>query len=397
MGERPRWQYWLWLGLTSFGGPGAQIAAMQSEVVDKRAWLTQEQFGRALGLCFFLPGPEAQQMVTWIAWKLDGWRSAIVAALAFILPGLFACGVLGYAYVHYGRLPAVEGALVGVRAVVAGILFVSAWRLAAKSLEGWGQGRASLGAFLGRCCGVPFAAVAAVAVVAGGCGWWGTPAGATESTSPAIRRLWWRLFLGLLPFLVLGLALHFFPGVPAGYARLAGVSAFAVLSSFGGAYAALSLWRTQADGLGWLTSARFGDALVVGEATPGPLMLAGSFIGFVAGYQGALGGGGGLGCALIGLFIPAVFTFGISTTLILAAAPLGEVGIASARFRGAMTSVTAAAAGALAWMGAMLVLGAGARPLPVALTLVAAIASQRRWAGVPALLGVGALVGWALA
>jgi len=391
MGERPRWKYWLWLGLTSFGGPGAQIAAMQSEVVEKRAWLTQEQFGRALGLCFFLPGPEAQQMVTWVAWKLDGWRSAIVAALAFILPGLIACGLFGYAYVVCGRLPAVEGALVGVRAVVAGILFVSAWRLGAKSLEGWGQGMASVGAFLGLLGGIPFAAVAAVAGVFG---WCRAPSDA-EPVAP-IAGLWRRLILGLLPFLLLGLALGFLPGVPAGYARLAGVSAFAALTSFGGAYAALSLWRTQSDAAGWLPTARFGDALVVGEATPGPLMLAGSFIGFVAGYQGALGGGGGLGCALIGLLIPAVFTFGISTTLILATAPLGEVGIASARFRGAMTSVTAAAAGALAWMGAMLVLGAGARPLPVALTLVAAIVSQRRWAGVPALLGVGALVGWAL-
>ena len=393
MGERPRWKYWLWLGLTSFGGPGAQIAAMQSEVVEKRAWLTQEQFGRALGLCFFLPGPEAQQMVTWVAWKLDGWRSALVAALAFILPGLIACGLFGYAYVIYGRLPAIEGALVGVRAVVAGILFVSAWRLAAKSLEGWRQGVASLGAFLGLCFGVPFAAVA---VVAGASGWWGTPAGATESTSPAMHHLWRRLILGLLPFLLLGLALRFVPGVPAGYARLAAVSAFAVLSSFGGAYAALSLWRTQSDAAGWLATARFGDALVVGEATPGPLMLAGSFIGFVAGYQGALGGGEGLGCALVGLLLPAVFTFGISTTLILATAPLGEVGVASSRFRGAMTSVTAAAAGALAWMGAMLVLGAGGRPLPVVLTFMAVVFSQQKWLGVPALLALGAAAGWAL-
>lgn len=392
MGERPRWRYWLWLGLTSFGGPGAQIAAMQAEVVDKRAWLTQEQFGRALGLCFFLPGPEAQQMVTWIAWKLDGWRSAIVAALAFILPGLIACGLFGYAYVVYGQLPAVEGALVGVRAVVAGIIFVSAWRLAAKSLEGWGQGAASLGAFLGLSVGVPFAAVA---VAAGAFGWWGAPV--DEIPSASVAGLWRRLVLGLLPFLLLGLAMCFVPGVPSGFARLAGVSAFAVLSSFGGAYAALSLWRTQADAAGWLPAARFGDALVVGEATPGPLMLAGSFVGFVAGYQGSLGGGGGLGCALVGLLLPAVFTFGISTTLILATAPLGEVGVASSRFRGAMTSVTAAAAGALTWMGAMLVLGGGGHPLPAVLTLAAAVASQRKWLGVPALLGIGALIGWAAA
>ncbi len=391
MGERPRWKYWLWLGLTSFGGPGAQIAALESEVVERRAWLKQEQFGRVLGLCFFLPGPEAQQMVTWVAWKLDGWRAALVAALAFVLPGLIACAALGYAYVIYGKLPAIESALVGVRAVVAGIIFVSAWRLASKSLEGWRQGVASLGAFLGLSFGLPFALVA---LGAGAVGWWTAPS--DDLPAVPVAGLWRRLAWGLLPFLLCGLGLFLLPGIPTGYARLAGVSSFAVLTSFGGAYAALSLWRTQADASGWLTAARFGDALVVGEATPGPLMLAGSFIGFVAGYQGVLGGGAGLVPALVGLLIPAVFTFGISTTLILATAPLGEVGIASARFRGAMTSVTAAAAGALAWMGAMLVLGAGGRPLPVVLTFMAVVFSQQKWLGVPALLALGAAAGWAL-
>lgn len=391
MGERTRWKYWLWLGLTSFGGPGAQIAAMQAEVVERRAWLNQEQFGRALGLCFFLPGPEAQQMVAWTAWKLDGWRAAVLATLAFILPGLVGCALFGLAYVSYGKVPAVENALAGVRAVVAGIIFVSAWRLASSSFKGWGQGVASFVSFLGLSFGVPFGAVA---LGSGVFGWWSARSAADDESITGAVGLWGRVGLGLSPFLLLGLLFYVLPGIGPGYARLAGVSAFAVLTSFGGAYAALSLWRKQADMAGWLSADRFGDALVVGEATPGPLMLAGSFIGFVAGYQGGLGGGAGWMPALVGLLIPAIFTFGISTALVLALAPLGEVGVASVRFRGAMAFVTATAAGALAWMGAMLVLGGGGRPVWVTLTLAAIVLSQRCWSGVLPLLAAGALCGW---
>lgn len=391
MDERQRNRYWLWLGLTSFGGPGAQIAALQAEVVERRGWLTSEQFGRALGLCLFLPGPEAQQMVAWVAWKLDGWRAALLASLSFILPGGIGCGLLGWAYVNYGMLPAVDGALAGVRAVVAGIIFVSAWRLATPSFKGWGQGVASLVAFLGLSFGVPFGAIA---IGSGLVGWWGVKPDRDEAPAAPVPRLWRRLGLGLLPFLLLGLVFCLLPGIAPGYARLAGVSAFAVLTSFGGAYAALSLWRTQADAAGWLPAGRFGDALVVGEATPGPLMSAGSFIGFVAGYQGHLGGGVGWLPAMVGLVIPAVFTFGISTAMLLATAPLGEIGVASPRFRGAVSFVTATAAGALAWMGAMLLMGLEGRPVLILLAIGAALVAQRRWLGVLPSLAVGAVLGW---
>ncbi len=390
MGDRSRWRYWLWLGLTSFGGPGAQIAALQAEVVERRAWLSAEQFGRALGLCFFLPGPEAQQMVTWVAWKLDGWRAALWAAAAFVLPGLIACGALGYAYVLYGHLPSVEGALGGVRAVVAGVILVSAWRIGVGACKGLGHGVAALVTFAGLFVGVPFGVCA---LLAGACGWWRAD---EPEEAVAVRfdaSVWRRLCLGVLPFLLLLGALIGWLGWSHGVGRLAGVSVFAVLTSFGGAYAALSLWRTQADAAGWLPAARFGDALVVGEATPGPLMLAGSFVGFVAGYQGGLGLGGGWAMAMVGLVVPAFFTFGLSTALILATAPLGEVGVASARFRSAMGHVTAAAAGALAWMGAMLVVGAGLRPLPLVLLVVASVLSWSRRAGVLTLLALGAIVG----
>ena len=391
MAPRSRWRFWLWLGLTSFGGPGAQIASLRAEVVDRRGWLTAEQFDRALGLCFFLPGPEAQQMVVWTAWKLDGWRSGLLAALAFVLPGLLACGALGYVYVLYGQLPSVEAALIGVRAVVAGILFVSAWRIGSSACRSWWHGLTSFGAFFGLILGLPFGLFA---LIAGALGWRLAKDDEAASASVPPEGILTRLGRGLLPFAILLGAVIAWAGGMVGYGRLAAVSVFAVLTSFGGAYAALSLWRTQADAAGWLSAGRFGDALAVGEATPGPLMLAGSFVGFVAGYQGALGDGGGWGPAALGLVIPAVFTFGISTALILATAPWGEVGVASARFRGAMDLIVAAAAGALAWMGAMMVIGAGGRPLPVVLTILAAVVSQYRLLGVLPLLALGALAGW---
>lgn len=390
MAERSPWRFWLWLGLTSFGGPGAQISTLRAEVVDKRGWLSAEQFGRALGLCFFLPGPEAQQMVAWTAWKLGGWRSAVLASLAFVVPGLLACGVLGYGYVLYGKLPAVESALVGVRAVVAGILFVSAWRIGAGVGKGLWHGATSLGAFVGLVAGLPFGVYA---LVVGGLGWVLSEKQSEAEEAAQAPPIFRRLLLGLLPFMVLLAMVIAWSGGWAGVGRLAGVSVFAVLTSFGGAYAALSLWRTQAEAAGWMPAGRFGDALVVGEATPGPLMLAGSFVGFAAGHQGALGGGGGWGMALVGLVVPAFFTFGLSTALILSTAPLGDVGVASRRFHQAMGFITAAAAGALAWMGVMLAWTAGCHVLPVALTLGAALLAWRGF-GVFWLLALGAVIGW---
>lgn len=388
----PAWKFWLSLGCASFGGPGPQIAELERRCVAP-GWLERPQFLRALGLCLFLPGPEAQQLVAWIAWRLAGWRAAVVATLLFVTPGLLACGAFAWAYANWGRLPLIEGALLGARAAVVGVVGVAAWRLlpaaAVDVPRRWAAGLACGGLMLG----VPFALLAGCA---GLWGWFVRPA-EEEPLPPASARLRAATRLAglrLAPFAAVFLALWALLGHAHGVVRLVEVSLLAVLLSFGGAYAALGFWRQRADGLGWLAEARFGDALVVGEATPGPLLLAGSFIGFIAGWQGQLGLPAGCLGGVVGLLLPAIFTFGPSTVLVLSFAEVAEEGVADRPLHDAIGMVAAVGAGAVGSLAFGLVLRMDNLLLGAPLALAAAWVSHRRSLPVPVTIGLGALVGF---
>jgi len=198
----------------------------------------------------------------------------------------------------------------------------------------------------------------------------------------------------LLPVLLVYLALWLWLKHSHGYVQLVEVSLFAVVTSFGGAYAALGIWRVRANALGWLGEVRFGDALVVGEATPGPLLLAGSFIGFLAGFNGQLfADHGGIGFGLLGLVTAAVFTFVPSTLILLACAPLAEEGVGDRRFHDALGMVSAVAAGAIVYLGCTLCLTQVAQPLFLLVSAGAAWLFYKQKFSVPALVGVGAVIG----
>ncbi len=389
----PTWRFWLTLGCTSFGGPGPQIAELERRCVAPLGWLERPQFLRALGLCLFLPGPEAQQLVAWIAWRSAGWRAAVVATGLFVLPGLLACGAFAWAYVNWGRLPLVEGALLGARAAVVGVVGVAAFRLLATAATDvrrrWAAGLAWGGLLLG----VPFLVLAGFA---GLWGWFVRPAD-EEPLPPVSDRLRAATRLAglrLLPFVGGFLLLWALLGHAHGVVRLTEVSLLAVLLSFGGAYAALGYWRQRADGQGWLAESKFGDAMVVGEATPGPLLLAGSFIGFVAGWHGQLGLAAGWLGGLVGLLLPVVFTFGPSTVLVLSFAEVAEEGVADRPLHDAIGMVAAVAAGAVGSLAVGLVLRMDNLLLGAPLALGAAWASQRRSLPIPAIISLGALVGF---
>jgi chromate transporter len=197
-----------------------------------------------------------------------------------------------------------------------------------------------------------------------------------------------------LPVLLVYLALWLWLKHSHGYVQLVEVSLFAVLTSFGGAYAALGIWRVRANALGWLGEVRFGDALVVGEATPGPLLLAGSFIGFLAGFNGQLfADHTGIGLGLLGLVTAAVFTFVPSTLILLACAPLAEEGVGDRRFHDALGMVSAVAAGAIVYLGYTLCLTQVAQPLFLLVSAGAAWLFYKQKLSVPALVGVGAVIG----
>lgn len=385
--------FWLRMGLLSWGGPAAQIALLEQECVEKRRWLTSSDFTRALGLCMFLPGPEAQQLVAWIAWRSHGWRGAAVATLGFVLPGLIACGVLAWLYAVGSGWELLPGVFAGARAAVAGVILVVGVKMLIRTCEAFPRRLAAGLSFGGLFFGAPFVFIA---LAAGLHGWYVRPDDeeALPPVSDQLRSAVKCLGRYLLPVLLVYLALWLWLKHSHGYVQLVEVSLFAVLTSFGGAYAALGIWRVRANALGWLGESRFGDALVVGEATPGPLLLAGSFIGFLAGFNGLLfADHGGIGFGLLGLVTAAVFTFVPSTLILLACAPLAEEGVGDRRFHDALGMVTAVAAGAIVYLGSTLCLTQVAQPLFLLVSAGAAWMFYKQKLSVPALVGVGAVIG----
>jgi chromate transporter len=385
--------FWLRMGLLSWGGPGAQIALLEQECVQKRGWLTTEAFTRALGLCLFLPGPEAQQLAAWIAWRTHGWRGAAAATLGFVLPGLIACGVLAWLYAVGSGWELLPGVFAGARAAVAGVILVVGVKMLRRTCEALPRRVAAGLSFGGLFFGAPFVFIA---LASGLHGWYVRPEGeeAPPPVSDQLRSAVMRLGRFLLPVLLVYLALWLWLKHSHGFVQLVEVSLFAVLTSFGGAYAALGVWRVRADALGWLGDVRFGDALVVGEATPGPLLLAGSFIGFLAGFNGALFAGyGGIGLGVLGLITAAVFTFVPSTLVLLACAPLADEGVGDRRFHDALGMVSAVAAGAIVYLGSALYWSQVSTPLFMFVSAVAAWMFYRQKLSVPALVGVGAIIG----
>ena len=387
------WLLWLRLGATSLGGPAAQIATLEQECVEKRSWLSQEQFSRALGLCMFLPGPEAQQLVAWIAWKKGGWRSAVLATLFFVIPGLLCCAVLAFLYHQFGQRPLVGGALSGARAAVAGIILVMAYRLFKTALFDTPRRAVAGITTIGMFFSAPFAFMA---VAAGLYAWYIRPPDeeAVPETSEVLKSAAIRVLRFLIPVGVVFLVLWAIFGHDDGVVKLAEVSLIAVLTSFGGAYAAMGVWkaRTVVE-YGWFKEPVFGDALVVGEITPGPLLLAGSFIGCMAGYNGSLGMGGGWMAALVGLLVPAIFTFSCSTLILLAAAPLADEGVGDVRFHDVIGLVTAAAAGAVFWLGVSLLLSQMTWVFFL-ISAAAVAALYLKKTNILLLVALGAAVGW---
>ena len=385
--------FWLRMGLLSWGGPAAQIALLEQECVVKRGWLTSAAFTRALGLCMFLPGPEAQQLVAWIAWRSHGWLGAAVATLGFVLPGLIACGVLAWLYAVGSGWELLPGVFAGARAAVAGVILVVGGKMLFRTCEALPRRWAAGLSFAGLFFGAPFVFIA---LAAGLHGWYVRPDDeeALPPVSDQLRSAVKCLGRYLLPVLLVYLALWLWLKHSHGYVQLVEVSLFAVLTSFGGAYAALGIWRVRANALGWLGESRFGDALVVGEATPGPLLLAGSFIGFLAGFNGLLfADHGGIGFGLLGLVTAAVFTFVPSTVVLLACAPLAEEGVGDRRFHDALGMVSAVAAGAIVYLGSALYWSQLSTPLFMFVSAVAAWMFYRQKLSVPALVGVGAVIG----
>lgn len=372
------WQallYWLRLGFISFGGPAGQIALMHEELVERRRWISEKRYLHALNYCMVLPGPEAQQLATYIGWLMHRTWGGIVAGGLFVLPSLLILIALSWVYMAWGHLPAVAGVLYGIKPAVTAIVVSAAVRIGSRALKNrwlWGIALASFAAT--AVWAVPFPLVVAAAALAGHVGGRLAPdrfapggghaaSGATHGPAviddatpppPHARFSWrgfWRVLLACLGLWAAGIgALTLLLGWDAVLTQMAWFFTKAALLTFGGAYAVLPyVYQGAVEHFQWLTAAQMIDGLALGETTPGPLIMVVSYVGFVGGWTHALFGPdapalAGIAAACVVTF----FTFLPSFCFIFLGAPFIESTHGQLRFIAPLTGITAAVVGVIA-------------------------------------------------
>ncbi len=263
--------YFLKLGWLAFGGPVGQLGLMHLQLVERRKWISEDEFVRALNFCHLLPGPEALQVVIYVGYKKAGTWAGILAGVLFIVPGCITLTALAWIYVQYGKTPQVLGVLWGFRPVGLALLLAALVRISRAALKGVFPVLLAIAAFVAFYFGrLPFI------VVLFGCG----------LVYIAWRRMGpgSRLAAAAASLLVAGRA----EAAESMARRLFDISWFFFkvgLFSFGGAYAVLPYIREGAVATyGWISDRQMIDALALGETTPGPLISIGIFVGFLAGH-----------------------------------------------------------------------------------------------------------------
>ncbi|PLX72254.1 MAG: chromate transporter [Azoarcus sp.] len=366
--------FWLRLGFISFGGPAGQISIMHAELVERRRWISEKRFLHALNYCMLLPGPEAQQLATYIGWLLHRTWGGVMACALFVLPSLFILIALSWIYIAFGNVPLVAGLFYGIKPAVTAIVLQAAHRIGSRALKNsalWGVAGASFVAIFAL--HLPFPAIVAGAALAGfiggriaparfsaGGGHAGAASPATaaligdDTPTPAHARFSWRrlatvLTCGALLWVVpMGLLTASF-GWNDTLTQMGWFFTKAALLTFGGAYAVLPYVYQGAVGhYGWLSPTQMIDGLALGETTPGPLIMVVAFVGFVGGYVAELFGpetrflAGAVAAALV-----TWFTFLPSFLFILAGGPLVESTHDDLKFTAPLTAITAAVVGVI--------------------------------------------------
>ena len=367
-------RYWLKLGFVSFGGPAGQISMMHQELVERRRWISEHRFLHALNYCMLLPGPEAQQLATYIGWLMHGAPGGIVAGALFVLPSLFILVVLTWIYMAFGDVPAVAGVLYGIKPAVTAIVGFAAYRIGARALNNAALWAIAASAFVAIFVfNVPFPAIVLAAGLAGMLGGRVAPdrfrSGGQHGKSardygPALiddhmptpehaRFTWLRIIrialIGLAIWAGMESVLYAVYGWQGVLTQMGWFFTKAALLTFGGAYAVLPyVYQGGVEHYGWLTGPQMIDGLALGETTPGPLIMVVAFVGFIGAWTHAVFGPEGLAMAgAAGALVATVFTFLPSFLFILVGAPLVEVTRHDLKFTAPLTAVTAAVVGVI--------------------------------------------------
>ncbi len=371
------WQafrFWLKLGFISFGGPAGQISIMHQELVDKKKWISNDRFLHALNYCMLLPGPEAQQLATYIGWLLHKTRGGIVAGMLFVIPSVFILFALSYIYITFGSLPWVAAIFTGLKAAVLAIVLAAVIKIGKKSLKNNVLVALAVLSFLATYfLHVPFPILILTVGIIGLIGGsffpemfsvggqkgkappLSEPIIQASSASPhkgasSLRRntllLAAFLLLWAIPFLILRFMI---PNTTFYHEALFFTKA--AFLTFGGAYALLGyIAQAGVEHYGWLTGIQMMDGLGLAETTPGPLIMVVQFVGFLAGWNHSatwtpLAG------AILGSGIATYFTFLPSFLFIFLGAPYIEKLSGNSRMANALSTITAAIVGVVLNLG----------------------------------------------
>ena len=421
---------WLRIGLLSFGGPAGQIALLHREVVAQRRWVGERRFLHALNFCTLLPGPEAQQLATYLGWLMHGVRGGLLAGGLFVVPGAVVMLALSVLYATVGTVPVVAALFFGLKCAVLVLVVEAVLRIGRRALRGrvaWAlAGVAFVALFV---FGAPFPLVVVAAGLVGfavpgafAAGGHGSaqdgppalidavlaadPARPARQAAQARRAGLVALALWLVPVAVLA-------AVGGRYAEIAVFFSKMAVVTIGGAYAVLAYVAQDAvQSLHWLSAPEMLAGLGLAETTPGPLILVLQFVGFLAGFR-APGGLTGLAGGVVGSLLTLWVTFLPCFAFVFLGAPLIERVQQNRALSGALAAITAAVVGVIAnlalWFGlrvlfrtlvpvygVQLPVLSSADPAAIVLAILAALALFRFRLGVLGTLGVCAVAGTAL-
>ena len=428
---RPRlgeaFRYWLKLGFISFGGPAGQISMMHQELVEKRRWISEHRYLHALNYCMLLPGPEATQLAIYISWLMHGIRGGIIAGVLFFLPSFLLLSLLAGLYLAYGNLPWVQGIFYGIKPAVVAIVLFAAWRIGSRALKNVVLWTIAALAFIGIFFfDIAFPWIVLTAGLIGAIGGKLAPhtfkAGGGHGASakeygPAIidddtpppaharfngRTLAWKLLAFVLIWLGAMAAIH---GVPDLF-HMGDFFTKAAFLTIGGAYAVLPyVYQGGVEHYQWLTGPQMMDGLALGEATPGPLIMIVTWVGYLGGVAKGVFDNPVL-AGLAGAAVATFFTFLPSFLFVLVGGPLIEATRGEIRFTAPLTGITAAVVGVILNLAAFFAWhtfwpqGTADAPFagvfdafPVVVAIAAFIALWKYKADIMQVIGVCALIG----
>ena len=428
---RDAFLFWLKLGFISFGGPAGQIALMHEELVVARRWISERRFLHALNYCTFLPGPEAQQLATYIGWLMHRTSGGIVAGALFVLPSLAILIALSWIYLRFGNVPVVASIFYGIKPAVIAIVLHAAWRLGKRALASNLHRAIAAAAFIAiSVFALPFPLIVAAAALIGVAAQRFTPqrieeparrgdaetrdsaalidddTPTPEHARPNRARSMGLVVIGALLWLLPMAALVAAQGGNGPFVQMGWFFTKAALVTFGGAYAVLPyVYQAAVAHYGWLSAAQMIDGLALGETTPGPLIMVVAFVGFLGGWHAAPFGPDALFAAGASAAIVATwFTFLPSFLFILIGGPLVESTRDTPRLAAPLAAISAAVVGVISTLA--LVFGRQVlwphgldAPLDLAaaaITAVAALLLFRFKIGVVPLIAACAIAGIAI-